>query len=270
MLSKVNMLRFALSAICLITAQLHGQQPAAPVITQTIRYVKVGPGKGTEYVQLVNDTTKKVAQMRADAGEIISWTLLRSVYPAGQDARADYMTSTLSEGPPLAPIGDSARESYYKKAGVTMTVSEISAKRSSLSTLVAQEMWRVRARVAAPQKGHYLYLNFMKVHDASAYTDFETAVWRPMAEEWVKQGDLSGWIYATKMLPTGSDTAYSAYSSDMFPTWAAVFKARPAQAVFEKAHSGKNFDLVMAAVPKLRDLAKRELWVVVERVTKKP
>jgi hypothetical protein len=108
----------------------------------------------------------------------------------------------------------------------------------------------------------------MKVLDSPKYTEFERTVWRPLAEEWVKQGAMSGWIFATKMLPAGSDTVYTAYSADMFPSWQATFTSRPGRPIFEKVHPGKNYDEAMAEMSKMRSLAQRELWVVVERVEK--
>jgi len=117
--------------------------------------------------------------------------------------------------------------------------------------------------------GHFLYLNMMKVHDVPAYIEFEDKTWRPMAEEWVKQGAMSGWIFATKVLPGGTDTTYSAYSADMFPTWEAAFAVRPPQPVFEKVHPGKKYDQLSAELAKLRNLGRRELWEIVERVEKK-
>ena len=97
------------------------------------------------------------------------------------------MISTMSEGAPPAPRGPEVFEKALQKAGVNMTASDWTAKANSLSSLVSTEMWRPRIRVGAPQKDHYLFLNYMKVHDAPEYNDFEGAVWRPMAEAWVKR-----------------------------------------------------------------------------------
>lgn len=267
-----SLLRLALPAFCLLAAHLPGQpatkQPAGPVITQHITYLKTAPGKGGAWLKMTREETMKAAQVRADAGEILSWTLLRSVYPVGEEARADYMISVLTEGPPRRPGGDAALEASLKQAGLRLTTNEYWSKREGIVTRVGAELWRIRERVAAPQKGHYLHLNFMKVHEAAAYTDFESKVWRPLAESWVKEGAMSGWIFATKILPAGTETPYSAYSADMYPTWEAAFTSRATQATFEKVHPGKSYQEASASIPKLRALAKRELWLVVERVEK--
>ena len=74
---KAKELLLAMSVIWMMTGQIEAQQQ--PVYYQTLNCIKVMPGKGREFTQFVNDTSKKVAQTRADAGEIFSWTLLRSV-----------------------------------------------------------------------------------------------------------------------------------------------------------------------------------------------
>lgn len=269
---KASLLRFALPALCILAAQLPGQPatppPAGPVYTQSLTYLKTAPGKGNEWLKMTREETMKTAQVRADAGEILTWTLLRSVFPAGEEARADYVISVITEGPPRRPSGDAGLEADLKKAGLKLTTAEYWAKRTGVVSRVASELWRIRERVAAPQKGHYIYLNFMKVNDAAAYNDFEAKVWRPIAESWVKEGAMSGWLYATKILPSGSDTVYAAYSADMFSTWEAAFASRPLQAKFEKVHPGKSYQEASASMGKLRSLAKRELWMVVERVEK--
>ena len=272
MKAKASLLRLALPAFCLLAAQLPGQtaaqQPAGPIYTQNLTYLKVAPGKGNEWLKMTREEAMKTAQVRADAGEILSWTLLRSVFPAGEEARADYLISVLSEGPPRAPRGDAGLEADLKKAGLKINADQYWAKRNGVVTRVASELWRIRERVGAPQKGQYLHLNYMKVIDAAAYNDFEAKVWRPLAESWVKDGSMSGWIYATKILPAGTDTVYSAYSADMYPTWDAIFATRSMQSAFEKVHPGKSYQEASASIPKLRSLGKRELWVVVERVEK--
>ena len=266
---KATLVRIALPVLCLATAAvLNGQQPTTPVYTQTLTYLKVPTGKGDEYLAFFNETSKKMAQVRANAGEILSYTLLRSVYPAGEEARANYLVSIIFEGAPQPPASRSKMETDLKKAGVKMSIDEFLKKRTSLATLVAQEMWRPQARVAAPKVGHYIFINQMKVLDAPNYFTFEQTVWRPLAEEWVKQGAMSGWIFATKMLPGGTDAPYTAYSADMFPSWQAVFAPRPSQPIFAKVHAGKNYDETMSQISKLRSLGRRELWVVVERVEK--
>jgi hypothetical protein len=250
--------------VCTLAARLPAQTDNAPVYYQSLTHVKVSPGKGEEYLNLIRETGMKVAQVRANAGEIVSWTVLRPVFPAGQDARADYIYSEITEGMPRQP---SSIAEAFKRANITLPASEFVARRSSLSSLVATELFRVRVRVGAVQKGHYLFINQMKVHDEPGFTRFEAEIQKPIFEERVRRGEMSGWLYATRVLPAGTDIAYRAHTADMFPTWEAAFRrmSSPTE-IFEKVHPGKNYGEVMSNLPKLRDHARRELWTVVERV----
>jgi hypothetical protein len=265
---KMFLLRFALPAFCLFAAPLSAQTDAtsAPSMVQTLARIKVPVGKGEQFVQLMRDSSMKVAQARANAGEIISWTLLRSVMPAGEEARSNYMISTLMPSPAPTPMGSEAFAAALKQAGSALSVDQFYQQRDQVSHLVAHEMWQVRQRVGNLAKGHYLFLNYMRVLDGAGYDTFESNVWRPIAAAAVKNGDMSGWIYSVKMLPAGSDTVYSAYTADMFPSWEAAFKNPSIAQAFAQAHPGKDMDATLNGINTLRSLGQRELWTVVERV----
>jgi len=251
----------------LLTGGLNAQQPAN---YQIVVCVKAAPGKLAEYRQFVTETGKKIAETRAKAGEIVYWSLLRSVMPAGDEARCDYRIATMYEGLPPRTNDQSGLANTLEKAGLKMSAEQYLAKRNSLSRLVSMELWNPRVRLGQPQKGHYLFLNHMKVHNAAEYIKFETEVWRPMAEQWIKEGSQSGWAFSTVILPGGTDVKYPAVSADIYPTWEAVFKPRTTlKEMFQKVHAGKDYEQTVGSMGKLRDLAQRELMYIEERVTRK-
>ena len=255
--------------IALAVSSLTSHSAAAvELYTQQITYIKVHAGKTEDWLQMVRDTSVKMAQKNADAGEIISWTLLRAVYPAGQEARADYMISEISPGSPHSPVRTLAEN--LKQAGVNMTADELLKKRSSTSDLVARELWQPQIYNGAAQKGNFIVLNFMKVLDPAKHPTLETNIWSPLTKEWIKQGTLTGWIYATKIMPSGSESRYGAYTGDMFTSMEAALGHHNYEETFAKVHPGKKIDDVFVDTEKVRDIAKRELWEVVERITKKP
>ena len=247
--------------------QLIAQQPA-PVF-QTMTCVKAQPGKFTEYRNFVSDTGPKLAHVALDRGSYSTWTLLQSVRPAGDEARCDFVISMLAENAPPEPANNpKVLEESLAKAGIKMSAVDYLGKRDATSRLVSQEIWLMRIRTGTPQKGNYLFLNYMKVKEGPAYFRFENDVWRPMAEGWIKEGLQSAWIVGSRFLPSGTDLPYAAYSADVFPNWAAVFKSRNAQAMFDKVHAGQNYQDTMSRLTTLRDLARRELYVIVDRVSK--
>jgi hypothetical protein len=198
----------------------------------------------------------------------VSWSLLRAVYPSGKEAAGDYVITTLYKGVPPEPKSGAAMDPVYKQAGVTMTSAEASVMRNSLSSAVTTEIWRVKERVGAVAKGHYVQRNLMRVKDSSGYAGYVASVSKPIAEGLVKKGALSGWSMATKLLPTGTDTAYTAYTVDVFPSWAAVFATLPYQAVVDQMSPGKNYQQLMGEAAKFRDIGNRDLWLIEDYVVK--
>ena len=259
---------FLALASAVLTTSAANAQPQSNLY-QTLICVKVTPGKTAEFRRFINDATKPAMQVRADAGELLSWTLLRSVMPAGAEARCDYSFSTFFEGVPPEPAAPGELAKTLEKAGVKMSAAAYIAKRDEVSRLVAYELWRPRIRLGTAAKGNYVFVNYMKVHDMPAYAKYENDVWRPMAEGWIKEGSQTGWVFSTALLPGGTDLKYAAYSADIYPNWAETFKTRNLAEMFKKAHPGKDQQQTMAPQGKLRDLAERHLMVVEDRVVKK-
>ena len=242
-------------------------QQAQPSYT-TVACLKVSPAQTAAYREFATTTTKALMQHAANSGRITSWSLMRAVMPTGSEARCDYMSVIGYTGTPPEPLDRESLTKRLASANIPMTADQYYAKRDSLSRLVSQEMFQSLIRVGQPAKGHYVFLNQMKVHKAADYVKFEREVWRPMAEQWVKQGDQSGWTFGARLFPSGTEVPHSMFSADVYPTWAAAFKNRGTQAVFEKAHPGKNYQETMAPLSSLRDLARRDLLRVEERVVK--
>ena len=255
----------------LIAATLNGQSPT-PRPYQSVVCLKLQPGKtNSEYRQFTAETTLKMNQMRADAGEIVSWSLLRAVMPAGEEARCDFLQSTIRETtPPLDPTPESLAAAL-EKSRVKMTASEYISRRGSLVRLISSELWRPVIRVGQPQKGNYIYVNYSHELNAAEYREFENEVFRPMAETMVKDGKMTGWLFGLKQLPGGTDVKYTAMTADMFATADAAlnFGGGVMQAAFEKAHPGKDYQQDFGRVAKLRNLAQRHMFIVDERVAKK-
>jgi len=265
MKSRVSLL----SAATVMAVSLCAQQQPSPLY-QTVNCVKLQPGKtSVELRQFVDEAAIPMQQVRANAGEILTWSLLRSVIPAGDEARCDYVMSTIAENPPRVQSPEDL-STQLERAHIKMTGPDFIARRNSLTRLVATELWRPLIRVGQPQKGNFVYVNMMRELNAPEYRKFEKEVWQPMAEAWVKDGTMTGWMMAVKQLPGGTDVKYTAMSADMFPTVEAALRWSGIQTMFEKIHPGQNYQSdFIERVGKLRSLAERQLFVVQERVTKK-
>jgi hypothetical protein len=231
----------------------------------TVTCIKVRDGKTAEYTRFT-DESRKVAQAAADSGLMAVGYRLRSVMPAGAAATCDYVLVNVFQGMPPAPSGPEALSGLLKKAGSSMTAADYIARRASLAQLISSEMWRTVIMVGDIQKGDYLYVNHMKVPDMPAYIEMERSIWKPMAESWIKDGSLHGWVVAQPVIPDGTSLKYQAVTVDVMPSWDAAFKEPPIDTTFKQVHADKDPNQVFEKLLKARDLAFRELMVVEDKI----
>ena len=107
----------------------------------------------------------------------------------------------------------------------------------------------------------------MRVHDWDLIGE-TTSKWSPLSQEMIKRGGLSGWVFGTKRFPSGTDVEYQAYSANIYPTMEDAFKGFGMSQIFDKVHPDLDIDEFRSKLPKARDIARREFWRVVERVSK--
>ncbi|HYI98032.1 MAG TPA: hypothetical protein VEX68_31125 [Bryobacteraceae bacterium] len=232
----------------------------------TVACIKLQPGKQLEFREFAAHDIQKVMRAGADTGDFSAWYLLRSVFPVGAGARCDYLSVVVHKGTPPDPLVPERLEAAIRKSGIAMTTAEYLAKRSSLTTLVSSEMWRTAIQIAAPEKGDFLYVNSMKVHNMNEWMDMERRVWKPMAEAWVKDGTMRSWMVNRPVLPSGTDLKYQAITVDVYSSWDTALKSRSVSDTFKKIHPTRNQETTFEAINKSRDLALRELLYVQDKV----
>jgi hypothetical protein len=240
---------------------------SAPAGYDRITCLKAQPGKQAELAQFQNDVWKKLVHVEVDEGEASAAYLLRTVFPGGEEAYCDYITVIVYPGVPPPP-GPEHLTGLIKKAGIDMNVDAYDAKVRELAQVVSSELWRPLIIVGAAQKGDYLYLNFMKVHETDAYFGLERNMWKPMAEAFIKDGIMSAWFLVVPFLPSGT-AGYQAVSVDVFPSWEKALKGiyEVEKDTFKRVHPNMQMSDFEAKIMKARDLDRRYLLTVEEKIT---
>ena len=250
-----------------LTSPLMMMAQSAPTGYRRITCLKAQPGKQAELAQFQNDIWKKVVQREVDEGEASAAYLLRTVFPGGEEAYCDYITVIAYAGIPPSPPGPEHLAGLLKKAGLDISVDAYHAKVRELVHVVASELWQPLVILGTAQKGDFLYLNFMKVHDMRTYLGFEQNVWKQMAEDFIKQGIMRGWFLMVPVFPSGT-AGYQAVSVDGFPSWGhAVEGIHPVEAdTFKRVHPDLQLSDFEGKLVKARDLDHRYLVTVEERI----
>jgi hypothetical protein len=252
-----------LSAACALQAQ-----PPKP-LHAAVYCVKTVPGKGVEYERFVTEVWRKVVQVRRDARRISGWTFSRAVTPAGEEARCDYLTAYFYDGSPPPP--EDTLSADLKKAGLTMTAEELVARRGALSKLVMHERAVRAAGYGATEKGDYWQVNFMKPLPGKGgeFMEFERKVYMPLSQDAARSGHpRKAWGAWQILYPSGTGMAYDAVTVDVFRDWDSIWKSQQfPKEVVERVFPGKTYAELMAPLPGLRNLVRRELYVVVDTLS---
>jgi hypothetical protein len=230
--------------------------------------IKIKPENNAEFRKWAAGDVHKLAQSRVDSGATSTWILLRSVIPAGTSAQCDYIVVTMYPGIPPQPMGLEELDAALKKASVAMTAQQYVDRRSSLSTLISNDMFQNRASVGAFKKGDYFVVNNMKASNMDDYVAWEKKVWQPVAEAMLKDNLRSGWSLNTRVFPGGTDVKYNAVTVDVYSTWDSIFNndSQHFYELWKKAHPDMELGTTFEQYDKLRHQGDVDIYVVQDTI----
>ena len=248
------------------SAMLPAQQ-ASPGY-HSVACIKVKPENNNEFRKWAAGDLHKLTQSRVDGGAVSQWILLRSVIPSGTSAECDYAIVTMYPGVPPQPMGREELDAALKKAGISMTAQQYVDRRSSLTTLVSNNMFQNRALVGGFRTGDYFVVNYMKVSNMADYVAFEKKAWQPMAEALDKENLRSGWSLNTMVFPGGADVKFNAVTVDVYPTWESIFNRdfQQFRQLWQKAHPDMEFGTTFEQLDKLRHQGDIDIYVVQDTI----
>jgi hypothetical protein len=264
---RVCRLLMCAALVATLSATLRAQQ--APTGYYNAACIKVKPENSNEFRKWAAGDVHKLVQSRVDGGAISGWILLRAVIPSGISAACDYVVVTTYPGVPPQPMGPEELDAALKKANIPMTAQQYVDRRTSLTTLVSNDMFQNRAFVGGFKTGNYLVVNYMKASNMEDYIAFEKKAWQPMAEVLTKENVTSAWSLNTKVFPGGADVPYNAVTVDGYPTWESIFQnGSRFYELWRKAHPDMEVGTTFEQYEKLRRLGDLEIYVIQDMITR--
>jgi hypothetical protein len=230
------------------------QNPDPPTVRAYC--IKVNPGKSAEFEAFLRDVSLPLAQVRADSGEFAWMMVTRSLYPAGTSAPCDYSVVYGYKGLPPEEVSPASLDAALKKTKIPLTAEQMIAKRSSLITLVAAELWwGVEGTGPAIGKGGYMRVNHYKIKPGQwdEWVKAERAGWKPLVEEWNKAGGKGGWGVYGLVMPSGDAMPYDAATVDTFADWNGLIRGVPLD-LWPKVHPGFSINETLANLDKTRSV----------------
>ncbi|HKJ42684.1 MAG TPA: hypothetical protein VKA27_11360 [Sunxiuqinia sp.] len=233
-----------------------------------VDFMKVNQGDEDKYVQVEENYWKPIHQERIKDGEIVAWELYKVRY-TGTDDEYNFVTVTLFDDP--AKLEHPLQVDWEKikpEADLDKMFAETMASRQLVKKILFMQLDGVDAGENG-QPVKYLQVNFMKVKPGgeSAYVANEQKVWKPVHQEFVKNGTRAGWSIWQTLYPNGAGEPYQYVTVDDYNSFAQLGQA-DFQAAFKKAHGDEDVSELLKETDQARTLEKSELWELLDIVVK--
>lgn len=215
--------------------------------------IKARDGKLGELRSYLMETSAKVGKYRVDSGHLSSYAISEAVAPAGRSAPCDFHIVHGFSGAPKQALA--MTDETLKRAGVSHTAAQGSAKRNEVSYLVSRQYWRVHDVVGTLVKGGYVRLNYFKTNPGAQaeWLRMERSGWKQMAEVWAKETAGRAWRLHTMAMPGGTNLPYNALTVDGFPNWDDLFTGGNPRNTWVKVHPDSDYSGYMNQVGRLAE-----------------
>lgn len=238
-----------------------------PTVFAVVDYMKVKQGDEQKYIDLERNYWKKIHQERVNNGEIVRWVLYEVLYTGSND-EYNYVTGTI--------VADPAKlENPFDQIDPATVLKGEDADRIMMETNDSRQLVRrnlVQLVSSADDENpigpfKYLAINYMKVKPGNEgnYLEAENSIWKPVHQQFVKDGSRVGWSVWQSVYPGGSGTDFQFATTDYFADFSKI-GAADMEGAFTKAHSGNDIDQLLQETNDSRELVRTELWRVIDSV----
>ncbi len=249
---------------CITGNQLKAQSPPKPVYLSVL-YVKVSPGMGTSYHEMLEAYTKKVNENHLKAGRIIGWYTHDVLMPTGSSAAYDMTIVTVSNDLGFLiedPIGYRAWLKQTLPGVNELTMETIMNSFAAARTVVKREIYSFIDGInTSTNPSKYVQVDFMKTTSGKAaeYVKAEREMFKPVHADFVKQGKKDDWgLYGLDM-PYSETSEYDYLTANFFSNTVQMSSGNYAE-TFKKTFPKLDIYTVWNNMNGLRKIARSEIW----------
>ena len=250
-----------ISAIALWLLALASSLPAQGPGYMVVRCVKTLPGHGAGYRYMILETVAEAMRAQVEKGQMYSWGFARSVIPAGEEARCDFLLFDVYEGFPPQPI-----DPYFEKAGGLMATDGWQTRAASQSKLVSVELWQDLDKTGSVETGSYLRVNQIKTGEFDNWARMQSEIWKPVHEARIRDGDFQGWLASRVIMPSGADWPNPARTISVFADWKSLNRPARYRELMPAVHPGKNPEEILTGIANLQEILRTEVFEVIELI----
>jgi hypothetical protein len=121
------------------------------------------------------------------------------------------------------------------------------------------------ARTDTPSPKYFM-VNYMKVIPGQDPVKIEREMWKPLHQEFIKEGQFRSWAVYGLQFPSGTDEKYdyaTVHAFDKFGQLENPFANF--DKILAKVHPGVKVDDFINRTEKTRNLVRSEVWVLVDK-----
>lgn len=225
----------------------------------TVSYVKVKPGKNSEYRELEKQA-KEFHQARVDKGIITEWQLYRKMYTGSEDP---YEYILVQHNDDFSKTQNAMPRELLASLYSEEEMAEFRKKAGETRSIIKTEYYDRVLGAQGGSRSNYIRVNWYKVKQGGEgeYVQLRTDYILPIQEELIKQGHRSGWSLWHKAT---YDKEFQYVSVDGFSEYGQWKSQVAMQGVVEKALPGVDMSEISPKLGETRILYKSEYWRLVD------
>ena len=185
-----------------------------------VSYYKTDRDKTEEYLNLMKNYASKIWKEKVKAGDVSSYSLY-SVGASTEDA--GYNLVSIQSASSINDFSKTSTSELMKRAFPGMdsaTLTALASKYTSLRVPVKTEIYKHIAAIHNPDQ-KYVEINFMKTLPGKEeeYVRQEKEIYKPIHQEFIKNGNRTGWGLSQLISPLADGSKYNYVTSNAFSDW---------------------------------------------------
>lgn len=235
-----------------------------------MNFIKVDRNKSQAYIDLIKNYGSKVWQARVNSGELISWTMYSvAMTTDGQEdynfvgiASANSVKNLMEASTPPKDLLKAAMPGATDKM-IQDVLDSYGEVREVRNAVILKMVDHIAPKV--PRKT--MEVNFMAIAPGKTaeYVRLETEVFKPVHEERIKAGEITGWGLYEVAYPWSDTRPYSYITTNGFNDWDKMINSDYGGA-YKKAFPKGDLNKLWAQTLAARSMYKTEIWNFVTRV----
>jgi hypothetical protein len=228
-----------------------------------IDYLKTNVEKADDFEKLVKANWKSVYKKQIDTAKITGWYFYKVLFPGGE--RSDYNYVIITTFNDLNPVLE-IKEILDRQ--LTYSNSNKERQTDVLASRQFAELWKTEAEIMSisdKELGKIMVMNYMQVSPGkeAEYLTLENDMARPLHEERIKNNEMHSWRAFSLIQPGGINYGYNFATADYFENLRDVEYGFTNELI-KSVMPGTNINEMFDAIYSTRNIAKYELWLLVD------